>query len=105
MDIINKGFIEMGYKQAEMCRNNPEVYINLLVTAGSQRTVLWNVYGAMVAEKIIEPIEALSEIRRRELWNQAKADGKGRLEADKLILLAKCLYTINFLLENPKSNG
>lgn len=92
-------FIDLGYKQAAVCRENPEVYLNLLVTAPSQRTVLFSVYNALRMCGRLKALELLPEDERREIWDEAKRLAAGRLPKDKLVLLSKCLYTLNYLLQ------
>lgn len=99
MNTMAAGFIELGRKQAELCRQDKDTYLNLLVTAGSQRLILMNVYRVVVNENILESLESLPEENKREFWEEAKTLAAGRLPADKLKTLALCLYTICYLLE------
>lgn len=99
MSTLQQEFIDLGYKQAAVCRENPEAYLNLLVTAPSQRKVLFSVYNALRMSGRLKALELLPEEERREIWNEAKKLAAGRLPKDKLILLSKCLYTLNYLLQ------
>jgi hypothetical protein len=100
MTDITQGFIELGIKQASLCRENPTAYINTLVTANSQRLVLMNVYGSMVRQGLLKKIEDMEESEKRSYWQMAKADAGGRLPEDKLKMLCRCLYCLDHLLSN-----
>jgi hypothetical protein len=97
--MITSEFVELGYKQAALCRENPEVYLNLLVTAQSQRSIMFSAYNSLRMAGKLKAIELLPEEARREIWQSAKDLAKGRLPTDKLILLSKCLMALNYLLE------
>lgn len=96
---LAEGVIELGYKQAELCRQDPETYLELLITAPSQRSILFNVYNSLRTAGRLKMLELLPENERREIWQEAKKLAKGRLPMEKLILLSKCLYTLNHLLQ------
>ena len=104
MSNLQQGFIDLGYKQAAVCRENPEAYLNLLVTAPSQRKVLFSVYNALRTAGRLKAVELLAEDERREIWDEAKKLAAGRLPKEKLILLSKILYTLNYLLSDGQSS-
>jgi hypothetical protein len=99
MTTVREGYITLGYRQAALCAENPEAYIRTLVNYGSQRSVLMTVYNALVQDGRLPRIEDLPEQTKREWWEQAKTDAAGRLPADKLKVLARCLYVLDFLLQ------
>lgn len=96
---VKSDYIDLGYKQAALCRQNPEAYLNLLVTASSQRSIMFSAYNSLRMRGQLKAIELLPEEARREIWQSAKDLAKGRLPTDKLILLSKCLMALNYLLE------
>jgi hypothetical protein len=97
---IREGFIALGYKQAAICEKDPETFITCLVKYGSQRSVMMAVYNTLVASKLLTRIEDLPEEKKRGWWEQAKTDAAGRLPADKVKVLARCLYVLDWLLQN-----
>ena len=99
MTTIREGYITLGFKQARLCAENPEAYIRALVNYGSQRSVLMTVYNALVQDGRLRRIEDLPEEKKREWWEQAKTDAAGRLPADKLKVLVRCLYVLDWLLQ------
>ena len=99
MTPITSGYITLGYKQAAICAENPEVYINCLVKFGSQRSVLMTVYGVLVQEGRLPRIEDLPEEKKRYWWTEARRDAGGLLPKDKLTLFAKCLYCLDYLIQ------
>jgi hypothetical protein len=98
MDPISTGFIALGAKQAALFEQNRTAYLNVLVTCGSQRAVLYSVYGVLVASKRLLSLEQQPEAIRREFWEVAKEKAAGRLDRDKTAFLAKCLYCLFFYL-------
>ena len=105
MDRINEKVIQMGYEQARACARNPPVYFECLVKFGGHRGSLKTVYNALVAEGLILPIEKAPESLKREIWQMAKEDAAGRLELEKLKILAKCLYAMSYLLMGWEKAG
>jgi hypothetical protein len=97
---VTEGYIELGAKMAASCRENPEAFANLLVTAPSQRSVLFTIYNALRMKNELKSLEGCDEKTRRYYWTEAKALSMGRLPQEKLILLSKCIYTIEYLLAN-----
>lgn len=100
MTDITEGFIELGIKQANLCRTNPEAYISTLVTANSQRLIMMNVYNSMVRQERLIKIEELERAIKAEYWVMAKNAGAGKLPEDKLKMLSRCLYCLDHLLSN-----
>jgi hypothetical protein len=96
---IKSDFVDLGYKMAAQCRENPEVFLDLLITAPSQRSILFSAYNSLRMRGKLKAIELLPEEARREIWQSAKDLAKGRLPTDKFVLLSKVLYTLNYLLE------
>jgi hypothetical protein len=96
---ITSGYITLGYKQAALCAENPEAYIRTLVNYGSQRSVLYTVYRALVISGRLPRIEDLPEEKKRYWWTEVQQDAGGLLPKDKLTLFAKCLYTIDYLIQ------
>jgi hypothetical protein len=96
---LSESFIDLGRKQAQLFRDNPEIFLECLIEYPSQRSVLFAIYNSLRMRGEIKTMEALPENERREIWNTAKELAKGRLPVDKMILLSKVLYTLNWLLE------
>lgn len=57
-------------------------------------------YRALLSNLTIEPLEKLREEKKREYWEMAKRDAKGRLNTDHLKIVCKCLYTIDYFISN-----
>ena len=93
-----EGFTKLGFQQAQTFKDHPEAYLELLVTAGSQRSVMYSVYSTMRSSGMIKSIEDLPEEYRRDIWEEAKKIAAGRLDQQKIILLSKCLYCLNTIL-------
>ena len=99
MKTLTQGFVELGYKQAAVCRENPEVYLEALVIFPSQRTVMFQVYNSLRQSGFLKAVELLPESERREIWEEAKKLSRNRLPKEKLIPLSKILYALNYLLQ------
>jgi hypothetical protein len=99
MTNITQGFVELGYKQAACCRENPEVYLESMIKFPSQRAVMFQVYNSLRQSGKIKAVELLPESERREIWEEAKKLANGRLPKEKLIPLSKILYALNYLLQ------
>lgn len=100
MTSLTDGFLQLGIKQVQLFKDDPETFLELLITAPSQRSVLFSVYNTLRSSGRITPMEDLPEEFKKDIWQEAKDRAKGRLPVDKLILLSKCLYVLNWLLEN-----
>jgi hypothetical protein len=98
MTSLASAFVELGKKQAQTFKKYPEDYLELLVTAPSQRSVLNSVYRILCQREGFKPIEDLPEENRRELWAAAKKLAAGRLDTYKTVLLCRCLYTLEWLM-------
>jgi hypothetical protein len=97
---LTSDFIALGYKQAETCRENPEVYLSCLVKFGSQRSVIMTAYNALVAAGRMVRIEDQDQERKIEYWQTAKALAADKLDPEKTKILARCLYCLDWLLGN-----
>lgn len=100
MTDISQQFVELGIKQAAICRENPVAYIATLVSANSQRLIMMNVYRSLIQNGLITKIEDLEESTKIEYWRMAVGDGASRLDKDKLKTLATCYYCLDYLLSN-----
>ena len=100
MSQLTKAFLYLGLQQAQSFKSNPEVYLELLVTAPSQRSIMFNVYAFLKSSGKIRSIELLPETEKRDIYEEAKKLAKGRLPVENLVRLSKALYVLNWLLEN-----
>ena len=98
---LTTAFEELGRKQCATFKAHPEEYLELLVTAGSQRSVMFSVYNILRSSGKLTPMEDLPLEFKTDIWQEAQKIAKGRLSKEKMILLARCLYVLNWLLDNP----
>lgn len=97
MSSMNKMFIDVGYKQAELFKLvPPAVYIDCLVKSTSQRNLLYEAYKALVAEKLIPAVETLPAEQKQKLWDEAKHYAGGRLDQQSGIRFLKALIALNY---------
>jgi hypothetical protein len=95
---LDDQFCEVGIKQAILFRSDPETYKKCLVSGGSIRGVMTEVYKSLLANNRAKGIESLPEGEKQNLWNMAKELAEGRLSYQETINLAKALYALEILL-------
>lgn len=100
MTALTEDFIALGYRQGDLCRRNADAWVSCLVKFGSQRTVMRNVYHALVMSGRLLRIEDAPVETKREFWDQAVKDCAGTLEVEKVKIVAKALYAMAYLLQN-----
>lgn len=99
MITLRRQFIELGMKQAETCRSNPDLYCEMLITEASQRNIMMNVYNAMLHEGMMEPIEKISREKQMTYWEVVKRDNAGRIrDIEKLKNIMRIHYCLDILL-------
>ena len=80
-----------------MFQKDSESTMRMFANLNSPLQIMNTFYGYSVQAKEIEKIEDLSDEIKHKLWNQAKAYGV--ISNKKSIMLCRCIWVINFILE------
>lgn len=91
-------WLELGKKQSSLFVDNNLSYMESLVTCIVPRKIMHMCYYILLANKKIKKIEDLPLDQKTSIWEMAKEISNGRLGGPDLIILSKCLYALEFFL-------
>lgn len=99
---VTGSWIELGRKQASLFMDNNLPYVECLITADCNRSILNTCYNVLVRSKKMIPIDKLPEKEKLTLWETAKEFAKDRMNKEQLIELVKALLTLEYFLNEKE---
>ena len=93
-------WLDLGRKQAAVFTDNNLGYVESLITCVVPKKIMIMCYYILLRQKALIKIEDLPLDQKTTLWETSKYFDKGRLNKDQIVELAKCLYTVEYFLNN-----
>lgn len=93
-------FIYLGKRQAESFEKDNIRYMKALPFVEVPQIILLQCYNIFVSSRKIKKIEELPVQDKQTIFDTAKEISMGKLGKEQLVRLCKCLYSLEFILNN-----